>query len=164
MMIQPVHAPALPAWDDESVVPETLILRLYRVGQEAAVNLTVALSPHRRALVAAHCYRRSHLHRLGLAIATTCDRSTLMSVLGIVPGTALFVQSRTLVRAPGDRPKITLAKGRRRPAYLRLVVPEDAAEPPPPISKSGAEQRSNDGIRRDVCSANKRHRDLAAPR
>jgi hypothetical protein len=133
MMTPPVHAPALPAWDDENSIPETLILRLYRVSEDTAVNLTAALSPHRRALVAAHCYRRSHLHRLGLAIASTCDRSTLMRVLGIVPGTALFVQSRSHAVAPlppAHRPKITLAKGRRRPAYLRLVVPGDAAEPP----------------------------------
>jgi hypothetical protein len=133
MMTPLVHAHALPAWDDENCVPETLILRLYRVSEDTAVNLTAALSPHRRALVAAHCYRRSHLHRLGLAIASTCDRSTLMHVLGIVPGTALFVQSRSHALAPlplGHRPKITLAKGRRRPPYLRLVVPADAAEPP----------------------------------
>jgi hypothetical protein len=133
MVTPPVHAPALSTWDDENSVPETLILRLYGVSEDTALTLTAALSPYRRALVAAHCYRRSHLHRLGLAIAATCDRSILMRVLGIIPGTALFVQSRSHALAPlptGDRSRITLAKGRRRPAYLRLVVPEDAAQRP----------------------------------
>lgn len=125
-----VRATLFPEWDDEDIVPEMLIAQLYRIGEDAAVNLTVGLPPFRRALVAAYCYRRSHLHRLGLSIASTCDRSTLMSVLGVTPGTALFVQSRRLARAPlppGCRPKISLSKGVRRPTYLRLVVPEGAA-------------------------------------
>lgn len=130
-----VHATLFP--DDEDIVPEALIAQLYRIGEDSAVNLTVGLPPYRRALVAAYCYRRSHLHRLGLSIASTCDRSTLMRVLGAIPGTALFVQSRRLAHAPlspGYRPKVSLSKGLRRPTYLRLVVPEAAR---PPISRSG---------------------------
>jgi hypothetical protein len=126
-----VHATIFPEWDDEDIIPEMLIAQLYRIGEDAAVNLTVGLPPYRRALVAAYCYRRSHLHRLGLSIAATCDRSTLMHVLGAIPGTALFVQSRRLDHAPpplGYRQKVSLSKGVRRPAYLRLVVPAEAAE------------------------------------
>jgi hypothetical protein len=133
-----VHATLFPEWDDEDIIPETLIAQLYRIGEDAAVNLTVGLPPYRRALVAAYCYRRSHLHRLGLSIASTCDRSTLMRVLGVIPGTALFVQSRRLAHAPlpvGYRQKISLSKSVRRPTYLRLVVPEPAAGSP--ISRSG---------------------------
>ena len=125
-----VHATLFPEWDEEDIIPETLIAQLYRIGEDAAVNLTVGLPPYRRALVAAYCYRRSHLHRLGLSIASTCDRSTLTRVLGVIPGTALFVQSRRLAQVPppGYRPKISLSKGVRRPTYLRLVVPRQAAE------------------------------------
>jgi hypothetical protein len=133
-----VHATRYPEWDDEDIIPEALVAQLYRIGEDAAVNLTVGLPPYRRALVAAYCYRRSHLHRLGLSIASTCDRSTLVRVLGVIPGTALFVQSRRLAYAPlspGYRSKISLSKGLRRPAYLRLVVPEEAAEPP--LGRSG---------------------------
>lgn len=124
-----VHATLFPEWDDEDI-PETLIAQLYRIGEDAAVNLTVGLPPYRRALVAAYCYRRSHLHRLGLSIASTCDRSILTRVLGVIPGTALFVQSRRLTQVPppGYRTKISLSKGMRRPTYLRLVVTKQAAE------------------------------------
>lgn len=128
-----VHATLFPEWHDDDIVPETLIAQLYRIGEDAAVNLTVGLPPYRRALVAAYCYRRSHLHRLGLSIASTCDRLTLMRVLGATPGTALFVQSRGLPRAPqppGYRPKISLSKCVRRPTYLRLVVPEQTVRSP----------------------------------
>jgi hypothetical protein len=130
-----VHATLFPEWDDEDIIPETLVAQLYRIGEDAAVNLTVGLPPYRRALVAAYCYRRSHLHRLGLSIASTCDRSTLMRVLGGVPGTALFVQSRRLPRVPppGYRSKISLSKSARRPTHLRLVMPETAS----PIGRSG---------------------------
>jgi hypothetical protein len=121
-----VHATLFPEWDDEGIIPETLVAQLYRIGEDAAVNLTVGLPPYRRALVAAYCYRRSHLHRLGLSIASTCDRSTLMRVLGAIPGTALFVQSRRLAQVPPSeyRSKISLSKCARRPTHLRLVVPE----------------------------------------
>jgi hypothetical protein len=128
-----VRATLFPEWHDEDIVPETLIAQLYRIGEDAAVNLTVGLPPHRRAIVAAYCYRRSHLHRLGLSIASTCDRSTLMRVLGVTPGTALFVQSRGLPRVPqpsGYRPTISLPKCARRPTYLRLVVPKQTAGSP----------------------------------
>jgi hypothetical protein len=130
-----VHATLFPEWDDEDIIPETLVAQLYRIGEDAAVNLTVGLPPIRRALVAAYCYRRSHLHRLGLSIASTCDRLTLMRVLGVIPGTALFVQSRRVAHVPpsGYRPKISLSKGARRPAHLRLVVPGTES----PMGRSG---------------------------
>jgi hypothetical protein len=117
-----VHATLFPEWDEEDIIPESLVAQLYRIGEDAAVNLTVGLPPYRRALVAAYCYRRSHLHQLGLSIASTCDRLTLTHVLGAIPGTALFVQSRRAANVP--RTKISLSKGAHRPAHLRLVVPE----------------------------------------
>jgi hypothetical protein len=130
-----VHATLFPEWDEEDIIPESLVAQLYRIGEDAAVNLTVGLPPYRRALVAAYCYRRSHLHQLGLSIASTCDRLTLTHVLGSIPGTALFVQSRraTNMPPPGYRSKISLSKGAHRPAHLRLVVPETES----PIGRSG---------------------------
>jgi hypothetical protein len=138
MVATPILAPSLPGWDDDDVVPENLVARLYSAGEDNAVRLTAALPPHRRALLAAYCYRRSHLHRFGLAIASTCDQATLMRLLGTGLGTTLFVQSRERGVAPGPvssghRHKITLAKCPGLPAPLRLVVAEEA-DPTDPSS------------------------------
>jgi hypothetical protein len=134
MVATPILAPSLPGWDHDDIVPETLITRLYRAGEDHALALTAALSSHQRALIAAYCYRRSHLHRLGLAIASTCDQSVLMRVLGSGLGTTVFAQSRERDRraatAGGHRPKISLAKGAgMRPPALRLVVTDGLIEP-----------------------------------
>jgi hypothetical protein len=142
MVATPVLAPSLPGWDDEDVVPENLVTRLYSAGEDNAVALTAKLSPHQRALLAAYCYRRSHLHRFGLAIASTCDQATLMRLLGTGLGSTLFVQSRERGRAPepasgGHRHKITLAKTPGLIAPLRLVVAE---EPDPTDANSGDDQ------------------------
>jgi hypothetical protein len=118
-----VLTPSLPRWDDDNLVPEDLIAHLYQAGEDSAVALAATLDPDRRARLAAHCYRRSHLHRLGLAIASTCDQPTLIRVLGKALGTAFFVQSRARSQAPEGRTKITLAKA-ARPTHLRLVVSE----------------------------------------
>jgi hypothetical protein len=58
--------------------------------------------------------KRSHLHRVGLAIAATCERSVLELTWGRAPGKALFEQSRDLALAPARitnpyRPAVTLA-------------------------------------------------------
>ena len=115
MVATPVLAPSLPGWDDVDVIPEALIERVYRAGEAGVADLTAALSPHQRAALAVYCYRRSHLHRIGLAIAATCDQFALTRALGTSLGSALFVQSRETrgadVRVPtGSRPKVTLAK------------------------------------------------------
>jgi len=130
MVTTPVLAPSLPGWDDEDVVPESLVARLYSAGEDNAVSMTAALSPQQRALLAAYCYRRSHMHRLGLAIASTCDQATLMRVLGTGVGTTFFVQSRERGRVQGPVPgghrhKITLAKNSPLPTPLRLVVADE---------------------------------------
>jgi hypothetical protein len=132
MVATPVLAPSLPGWDDEDVIPENLITRLYRAGEDRAVGLTAALSPHQRALIAAFCYRRSHLHRLGLAIASSCDQPTLARALGSALGATVFAQSRDRggpgATPGGPRAKITLATcPGLRPAPLRLVVTDDPA-------------------------------------
>jgi hypothetical protein len=116
-------------------VPESLIVRLYRAGEDRALGLTSGLSEHQRALLAAYCYRRSHLHQLGLAIASTLDQAILVRVLGTGLGTAFFVQSRECGRgkppvAGAQRAKITLARSTGLPPRLHLVVPEDETEPP----------------------------------
>ncbi len=107
--------PSLAAWNDDSVVPDELVGRLYRAGENAVLELTSAFPPRQRANLAAYCYRKSHLHRIGLAIAATCELSTLIQVFGTAVGQTLFNQSRDRAavpdRVPGaHRPKITLAR------------------------------------------------------
>jgi hypothetical protein len=133
MVATPVLAPSFPGWDDEDVVPESLIVRLYRAGEDRALSLTAGLSEHRRALIAAYCYRRSHLHQLGLAIASTLDQATLVRVLGTGLGSAFFVQSRECGRekpplSGSQRAKITLARSTGLPPRLHLVTSEDEAD------------------------------------
>jgi hypothetical protein len=61
------------------------------------------------------CYRKSHLHRIGLAIAATCNESVLVQTWGTALGQALYAQSREGPPEQPQRPaghhrsKITLA-------------------------------------------------------
>ena len=100
--------------DDDQLVPDDLIGRLYRATESSVFELLPDLSPQDRAYLAMFCYRKSHLHRIGLAIAATCDESVLVQTWGTALGQTLYVQSREPPplphRAPGQhRAKITLA-------------------------------------------------------
>jgi hypothetical protein len=114
MKTLPAVARATPQVDDDQVVPEELVGRLYRVSADAVADLLEGLSAHERANLAMFCYHKSHLHRTGLAIAATCDLSTLVQAWGTALGQAVFAQSRErseeAVRAGGPRSKITLAR------------------------------------------------------
>jgi hypothetical protein len=130
MVATPVLAPSLPGWDDEDVVPEKLITSLYSAGEDNALRLSANLTPNQRALIAAYCYRRSHLHRLGLVIAGTCDQATLTRVMGASLGSMVFVQSRERdlgsAGASGSRAKVTLA---RLPGHTPPVVAANTNQP-----------------------------------
>src|SRR3974390_3835451 len=109
----PAGAPA-PQIDDDQDVPEELIGRLYHASESSIADLLPDLTVQDRAYLAMFCYRKSHLHRIGLAIAATCDESVLVATWGTALGHTLFAQSREAPpkpqRMPGQhRPKITLA-------------------------------------------------------
>jgi hypothetical protein len=100
--------------DDDQTVPEDLIGRLYRATESSVFEMLPDLSVQDRAYLAMFCYRKSHLHRIGLAIAATCDENVLVQTWGTALGQTLFAQSREAppapARAPGQhRAKITLA-------------------------------------------------------
>jgi hypothetical protein len=100
--------------DDDQAVPEDLIGRLYRATESSVFEMLPDLSLQDRAYLAMFCYRKSHLHRIGLAIAATCDENVLVQTWGTALGQTLFAQSREAppapARAPGQhRSKITLA-------------------------------------------------------
>jgi hypothetical protein len=79
------------------------------------IDLVAAFTANERARLAMFCYHKSHLRRIGLAIATTCDLNSLVQEWGLVLGGAIFAQSRERPEEPGrmgvrPRPKITLAR------------------------------------------------------
>lgn len=107
-------APTATQLDDDQRVPEELVGRLYRAGEGAVIELLDGLSARDRANLAMFCYRKSHLRRTGLAIAATCDLSTLVLAWGTALGQAIFAQSREQAPetdgvAAARRPKVTLA-------------------------------------------------------
>lgn len=103
-------------WDDDRNVPEELVGRLYRASENAVLDLISRFSLAERANLAVYCYRKTHLYRIGLAIAATCDRETLVETLGTNLGEILYAQSRDRALQLREssphafRPKITLAK------------------------------------------------------
>jgi hypothetical protein len=115
MRTLPVIPPTAPQLDDDQIVPDELVGRLYRAGENAVADLLSGLSLGDRANLAMYCYRKSHLRRTGLAIAATCDRTTLIQAWGTALGQAIFAQSRECAvdadRSPiSRRPKVTLAQ------------------------------------------------------
>jgi hypothetical protein len=115
MRTLPVIPPTAPQLDDDQIVPDELVGRLYRAGENAVADLLSGLSLGDRANLAMYCYRKSHLRRTGLAIAATCDRTTLIQAWGTALGQAIFAQSREGAvdadRSPlSRRPKVTLAR------------------------------------------------------
>lgn len=109
----PAGGPA-PQIDDDQAVPEELIGRLYRATESSVFEMLPDLTVQDRAYLAMFCYRKSHLHRIGLAIAATCDENVLVQTWGTALGQTLYAQSREAppvpARAPGQhRSKITLA-------------------------------------------------------
>jgi hypothetical protein len=126
-------------WFDEFVASDALIGRLYRADEAVILDLVSSLQPYERAGLAAFCYRRSHLHPVGLIIASTCEQSTLMQVLGTAVGTVLFAQSRArkpvVSRVPGGhRAKITLAK-----IGIATPPPDDGLDEPVEIEEQAGE-------------------------
>jgi hypothetical protein len=100
--------------DNDQAVPDELIGRLYRATESSVFDMLPELSVEDRAYLAMFCYRKSHLHRIGLAIAATCDEGVLVQTWGTALGQTLYAQSREAPamphRAPGQhRSKITLA-------------------------------------------------------
>ena len=95
--------------DDDIYISEELIGRVHGATDNAVLELVAAFQANRRASLAMHCYRKSHLRQTGLIIASTCDLSTLVHVCGPFRGQAIFAQSRLRPNKPSGR-------GRSRPS------------------------------------------------
>jgi hypothetical protein len=110
--------------DDVCPVREELLGELYRANDLFVPDFVSTLAPDIRASLALFCYRRSHLHSIGLAIAASCDEDNLVWAGGSV-GAFIFTCSREAapqkVLSPrADRRKITLATG-----VLRVFAGDD---------------------------------------
>lgn len=106
--------PQGPQFDNDQPVPAEFAERLYRAGAGQAAALVSGFSATQRADLAVYCYHKAHLHRIGLAIAATCERSVLELTWGRTLGKVLYEQSRDLALAQAPianpyRPAVTLA-------------------------------------------------------
>ena len=79
--------------EDSCPVTEQLFGQLRRASPHDAAVIAKDLPEPQRARLAAFCYNKSHLHALGLMIASSCDHSALVDAGGIV-GDTIFHQSR----------------------------------------------------------------------
>jgi hypothetical protein len=110
--------------DDVCPVRDELLGELCRANDVFVPGFVYTLAPDIRALLALFCYRRSHLHSIGLGIAASCDIDSLVWAGGSV-GAFIFTCSREaspreVQSARADRRKITLATG-----VLRVFADED---------------------------------------
>ena len=97
-------------------IPIELLALLLRSG-DARVEEIVAGHPEaQRAALAAFCFQRSHMRRLGLVVATQCSREILWKTAGFV-GEVLFDQSRDRASFDNDVPAST----RRRVTLARVA-------------------------------------------
>jgi hypothetical protein len=105
--------------EEQCPVEDSVLGELYRASPEGLRQLVETIPATARAMLALYCYRRSHLSELGLAVASTCERSHLVAIGGTLGG-VVFAQSQ---KAPAivaeKRRKITLSDGA---AFARIVA------------------------------------------
>ena len=109
---------------DACPVGDDLLGELYRANENGLPALVDSVSSDVRAMLALFCYRRSHLHSLAVAIASTCSERELAQFGGRV-GSVLYAQSRDPkgtqeVVSTGNRKPISLST---KP--LSAIVPLD---------------------------------------
>jgi hypothetical protein len=97
-----------PLQDDDICISEELIGRLHGATENTVLELVAAFQANRRASLAMHCCRKSHLRQTGVTIARTCDLATLVQVCGPLRGQAIFCQSREC----SGRPRKVLGRAR----------------------------------------------------
>jgi hypothetical protein len=110
--------------DDVCPVRDELLGELCRANDLFVPGFVYGLPPDIRASLALFCYRRSHLHLMGLGIAASCDEGSLVWAGGSV-GAFIFACSREaapqkLLSPRADRRRITLATG-----VLRVFADDD---------------------------------------
>ncbi len=121
--------------DDVCPVHDELLGELHRANDLFVPGFVSTLAPDIRASLALFCYRRSHLHSMGLGIAASCDEDSLVWAGGSV-GAFIFACSREaapqkMLSPRADRRKITLATG-----TLRMFANDDELTSEAPQARS----------------------------
>jgi hypothetical protein len=116
--------------DDVCPVRDELLGELHRANDLFIPGFVYGLAPDVRASLALFCYRRAHLHSMGLAIAASCDEDSLVWAGGNV-GAFIFACSREappqkVLSLRADRRKITLATG-----VLRVFADDEMVQEAP---------------------------------
>lgn len=117
--------------NDACPVGDELLGSLYRASEHGLSELVESVSPDVRAMLALFCYRRNHLHSMGVAIAATCTQRDLVEQGGVV-GSTLFAMSR---EAPSATPSVS-AYGKRtitlstKPLSTFSAVEDDTDDEP----------------------------------
>lgn len=89
-------------FSDDCPVSLDVLGTLYRGDAEAVETLLSDIPSATRARLATYLYGKSHLHALGLRVASACTETDLVRVAGTA-GAVLFAQSRSAPRAPETR-------------------------------------------------------------
>jgi hypothetical protein len=100
--------------NDFCPVRDELLGEMYRANENGLPQLVESVSSDVRAMLALFCYRRSPLHSLALAIATSCSERELIQLGGRV-GSTLYALSR---EAPATRPAPSSSYSNRKPITL----------------------------------------------
>ena len=79
--------------NDACPVGDNLLGQLYRASPQGLPDLVASVPGETRAMLALFCYKRSHLHDMAIAIASSCERRDLIEWGGAL-GSALYSMSR----------------------------------------------------------------------
>jgi hypothetical protein len=123
--------------DDVCPVRDELLGELCRANDHCVPDFVYSLASDVRASLALFCYRRTHLHSMGLTIAASCDEDNLLLAGGSV-GAFIFACSREtatqkMLSRRADRRKITLAARVPRVFADDDEIVHDAATDPLPL-------------------------------
>lgn len=99
--------------NDSCPVGDELLGEMYRASEHGLPKLVEGVSPEARAMLALFCYRRSHLHQLALAIASSCTERELVEAGGRVGSTL-----HALSREPAARMSAGTSSNGRKPITL----------------------------------------------
>ena len=112
-------------FEENAPVSDELLGDLYRADPKGLPLLVETIPPMLRALLAVYCFRRGHLERIGLTIASTCTEQDLIEQGGMA-GVALYAKSRELQRMP---PKMHGTQKITLPAFfVRGISDEPTSE------------------------------------
>jgi hypothetical protein len=110
--------------DDVCPICDELVGELYRADDRFMPGFVATLAPDIRASLALFCYRRNHLHSMGLAIAASCDEGDLVREGGGA-GAFLFTCSKELSPQEALSPRVGRRKVTLSTGVLRVFAVDD---------------------------------------